>query len=412
MQSRQTNRHIGAAVATFLALLLGSTALHADRILVIGDSWAQPIGHQLGIVLAANEHTDIIVELTPRWGTASSLSSPEGLAAITSWLNTWPDANIVHLSIGGNDWEWEGGWTPDLAGTQEEAGLFTTVVGNVETIADHIFLIRPGAQIMWSSYDFFRPNTLGTPTEVNTAHIKMAELGAQLAMTKPGLSFVDLFGTLQLTYGFDGVQYTEFDPDHVIPPGDPSLPDPILPSPSEPFLPGDPYHLKATGYKVLAQAQYDLFYGPLLNGQNFQINSGLNDAWYNPATEGQGFLISVFPEIKQMFLAWFTYDTERPPEDVTAFLGEPGHRWLTAQGPYDGDTANFIIFVTEGGIFDAAEPVAETDPAGDGTMTIEFADCKEGLVKYQITSLGISGEIPIQRITPDNVPLCEALANP
>jgi hypothetical protein len=79
------------------------------------------------------------------------------------------------------------------------------------------------------------------------------------------------------------------------------------------------------------------------------------------------------------------------------------------QNLYDGDTANLTIFVTEGGIFDAAVPVAETDPAGDGTMTIEFADCTEGLVNYQITSLDISGEIPIQRITPDNVPLCEAL---
>jgi hypothetical protein len=141
----------------------------------------------------------------------------------------------------------------------------------------------------------------------------------------------------------------------------------------------------------------------------FSINPGLNDAWYNPATNGQGFLITVFPDRKEVFLAWFTYDTERPPEDVTAMLGEPGHRWLTAQGPYDGDTANLTIFVTEGGVFDAAEPAASTDPAGDGTMTVEFADCTEGLVSYEITSLDISGEIPIQRISPDNVPLCESL---
>jgi hypothetical protein len=139
------------------------------------------------------------------------------------------------------------------------------------------------------------------------------------------------------------------------------------------------------------------------------INAGLNDAWYNPATDGQGFLISVFPEIKQMFLAWFTFDTERPPEDVTAKLGEPGHRWLTAQGPYDGDTAKLTIFMIEGGVFDAAVPPATTDPAGDGIMTLEFADCTEGLVSYEITSLGISGEIPIQRISPDNVSLCESL---
>jgi sugar lactone lactonase YvrE len=145
---------------------------------------------------------------------------------------------------------------------------------------------------------------------------------------------------------------------------------------------------------------------------NFEINPGLNDAWYNPATSGQGFLVSVFPEIQQLFLAWFTFDIERPPEDVTAMLGDPGHRWLTAQGPYDGDTANLTIFVTEGGVFDSAEPPTSTDPAGDGTMTLEFLGCTEGLVNYEITSLGISGEIPIQRIVQDNVPLCEALTDP
>ncbi len=148
------------------------------------------------------------------------------------------------------------------------------------------------------------------------------------------------------------------------------------------------------------------------SSQDFTINAGLNDAWFNPATSGQGFLITVLPDIKQMFLAWFTYDTERPPQGVGALLGEPGHRWLTAQGPYAGDTASLTLFVTKGGVFDAAEPATSTDPAGDGTMTLEFADCAEALVTYEITSLDISGQIPIQRIVPDNVPVCEALAGP
>jgi hypothetical protein len=141
----------------------------------------------------------------------------------------------------------------------------------------------------------------------------------------------------------------------------------------------------------------------------FQINPGINDAWYNPATDGQGFLITVFPETKRMFLAWFTFDIERPPIDVTAALGEPGHRWLTAQGPYEGDTANLTIFVTEGGVFDAAEPAATTGQSGDGTLTIKFADCANGLVSYEIYSMALSGEIPIQRIALDNVALCETL---
>ena len=152
-----------------------------------------------------------------------------------------------------------------------------------------------------------------------------------------------------------------------------------------------------------------VFTDPTLNLPQL-INSGINDAWYNPATNGQGFLITVLPDVEQMFVAWFTYDTERPPEDVTAMLGEPGHRWLTAQGPYLGDTANLTVFVTDGGVFDAAEPAATTDPAGDGTMTIEFANCANGLVSYEIASLGISGEIPIERIALDNVSLCEMLS--
>ena len=64
----------------------------------------------------------------------------------------------------------------------------------------------------------------------------------------------------------------------------------------------------------------------LETGRDVAINQGMIDAWYDPDTNGQGFFITVFPVIKQVFLAWFTYDTERPPEDVTAILGEPGHR--------------------------------------------------------------------------------------
>lgn len=141
----------------------------------------------------------------------------------------------------------------------------------------------------------------------------------------------------------------------------------------------------------------------------FKINPGLNDAWYNRATSGQGFLLTVFPDTNRMFLAWFTFDTQRPPENAVALLGEPGHRWLTAQGPYDGDTAELTIFVTEGGVFDAIEPKAITDLSGDGILTIQFADCNAGLVSYEITSLGIAGEIPIERISLDNIPLCESL---
>jgi len=138
------------------------------------------------------------------------------------------------------------------------------------------------------------------------------------------------------------------------------------------------------------------------------INSGMTDAWYDPATDGQGMLIMVWDSIKFVFMAWFTFDTERPPQDVTAILGEPGHRWLTAAGPFEGDTATLNIYLTAGGVFDAAQPPAITDQAPIGTATINWTACNAGILSYEIPSLGLSGDISIQRIVSENIPLCEA----
>jgi plastocyanin len=145
-------------------------------------------------------------------------------------------------------------------------------------------------------------------------------------------------------------------------------------------------------------------------GNGFLINEGLNDSWFNPATGGQGFFITVFPDIEMMFLAWFTYDVERPPGNVSAMLGEPGHRWLTAFGPYAGDTAMLEVELTQGGVFDASPPAPTQGP--DGTMTVVFSDCNTAEVTYNITSAQVSGEVPIRRIANDNIPFCESLAAP
>ncbi|NNK33728.1 MAG: hypothetical protein HKP02_11420 [Xanthomonadales bacterium] len=153
-------------------------------------------------------------------------------------------------------------------------------------------------------------------------------------------------------------------------------------------------------------------YTPAAASDSFAINAGLSDAWFNPITNGQGFFINVFPQVRQVFVGWFTYDTERPPEDLAAIIGEAGHRWLTAQGPYEGDTAELTIYLTQGGVFDSENPATSTDLAGYGTVTIEFADCNAAILSYEITSLGLSGEIPIQRIVQDNIALCEALNAP
>jgi len=141
----------------------------------------------------------------------------------------------------------------------------------------------------------------------------------------------------------------------------------------------------------------------------FEINAGISDAWYSPGTNGQGFLVVVWENTRMMFVAWFTYDVERPPQDVQAILGDPGHRWLTAQGPFSGDTATLDIYVTSGGVFNSAEPATST-PVKDGFMQIIFSGCNEGLITYEMPFSGLAGEVPIERIAGDTVNLCESLS--
>ena len=143
----------------------------------------------------------------------------------------------------------------------------------------------------------------------------------------------------------------------------------------------------------------------------FVMNAGLNDAWFDPITDGQGFFVTVFPDLGFVSLAWFTYDTELPAEDATANLGWPGHRWLTAVGPINGDTAVLNIDIATGGLFDTATDVQHTDPPGsDGTITLTFSDCSSGLVEYNIPSINSTGSVPISRAAADNIVLCEALS--
>ncbi len=150
-----------------------------------------------------------------------------------------------------------------------------------------------------------------------------------------------------------------------------------------------------------------VFVGPFTT-DGFKINAAMSDAWFFPDTAGQGFFIIVWGHSKLVFLAWFTYDTERPPEDVTAIFGEPGHRWVTALGPFEGDTALLDVFLSSGMILDSAEPPVTTEQFEGATIEIIWNDCNKGILKYDIPSLGLSDEIPIERIVLDNVPACEA----
>jgi hypothetical protein len=143
--------------------------------------------------------------------------------------------------------------------------------------------------------------------------------------------------------------------------------------------------------------------------QTFAINAGLNDAWADVSKDGQGFYLAVFPETGLMALSWFTYDVNRPPGDVTATLGGPGQRWLSAAGGWEGTVATLGVEKVTGGRFDRRLPLVERD-SDYGTIVIEFHDCDSATLLYEIPELALTGEMSITRIVKDNVSLCQALS--
>jgi len=139
------------------------------------------------------------------------------------------------------------------------------------------------------------------------------------------------------------------------------------------------------------------------------LNAGLNDAWFNPETDGQGFFITVFPDLGVVVLAWFSYDTLLPPEDAPANLGDAGQRWLLAVGEFDGNNALLEIEVASGGAFDTSTDISREL---DGTIFLNFESCDKGTVEYDIVSIGQKGTVPIERVAKDNIALCEELSPP
>jgi hypothetical protein len=91
-------------------------------------------------------------------------------------------------------------------------------------------------------------------------------------------------------------------------------------------------------------------------------------------------------------------------------LGDPGHRWLTAQGGYTGNEATLDVYITSGGVFDAGTP--QPVPGPDGTITVTFSGCNAGTVTYDIPSISRQGMVPIERVfvDDDNLAYCEALS--
>ena len=128
--------------------------------------------------------------------------------------------------------------------------------------------------------------------------------------------------------------------------------------------------------------------------EGLTINPGMNGAWYDPNTAGQGVLFDISASLNVFFAAWFTYETD---QGITLSADENAHRWLIAQGSFEGVSASLTLYLADGGVFDHPTEVTTT-PAG--TATIQFTSCTEATFDY-VLDAGLAGSIALSRLTPD-----------
>ena len=134
--------------------------------------------------------------------------------------------------------------------------------------------------------------------------------------------------------------------------------------------------------------------------QAVDINAGMDGAWFDRDTQGQGFFIDTHPDLDGgnfIFVAWFTYG------DKTA----SGQRWLTAQGSFEGSIAEIDVFETTDGSFDDPQATSTTKV---GTMSLDFTDCSNALLTYALPAESAEGDIAITRVLPGGQALCEELS--
>ncbi len=144
-------------------------------------------------------------------------------------------------------------------------------------------------------------------------------------------------------------------------------------------------------------------------GNNFIINAGLNDAWVNSTAELQGMFITVFPSLKIIFLAWFTFDSVIPDDNPAAVFGAKDQRWVTAVGSYDGNRAELNAELTTGGLFNSSDPLPVQD-TNYGSIIVEFTGCNHANISFDFPTAGESGQFEAQRVLEDNIAICEMLS--
>lgn len=242
---------VGAAIVSAGAGAFAvPAAAQGAEVVVFGDSWANRLSGPLRQTLIDEGASDYaVLNAAIEGARADELASSDpsiGLPMIEQTLLANPDAEIVHLSIGGND------LFDGILFINNDAvvdSLLTRVVDDTRVIVEEILRVRPDVTVYHTGYDFLQPILWFDPARVNEVMLDLDDRLLAQAETIEGYTYEGYYGFAQITYGY---------PDLGLPPGDPSLPRIDLPSPDFTFV--DEIHYTPAVYGVFADEVFVRYY--------------------------------------------------------------------------------------------------------------------------------------------------------
>ncbi len=108
------------------------------------------------------------------------------------------------------------------------------------------------------------------------------------------------------------------------------------------------------------------------------ITTGHRGTYFDPDISGQGIMIDIDKDAKQVFLSWFTYDRQA---GASKSLGSADQRWYTAQGEIAGNLVNLELRESTHGVFNnALQPSSQVI----GSLVLMFTGCNSAIIDYTI----------------------------
>ncbi len=203
-----------------------SAPAQSHKILVVGDSWAAGIFGFKAFEEVFKKYNvtgvEIVGQTTALGGSRADqwAKNHKGkneavakLDALDQALKDNPTIDMVHLSIGGNDFlkSVMDDKTVTMSPDQRKQ-VWERICKDIETLVNHIAAQRPGIKVCLSSYDYLDPAlmrktfNMPIPEDVNVQNLnqtllEFAQFERDYMKKVKGCSFIQHFGLLQHYYG-------------------------------------------------------------------------------------------------------------------------------------------------------------------------------------------------------------------